>query len=83
MPAHKIGRWSEKYEACIRCGRKKFRHHGMGLCDSCYAYEKGTKPRREREKKEKRKKRRKFVEAEKASPISSSVSGVIEALGPK
>jgi uncharacterized paraquat-inducible protein A len=30
------GRWSRKYEACIRCGKTDTRHASKGACWRCY-----------------------------------------------
>lgn len=32
----KDGRWSEKYDCCIKCGTKEKRHLGKGLCKCCH-----------------------------------------------
>lgn len=29
------GKWSQKYDACRKCGRTSQPHHGKGLCASC------------------------------------------------
>lgn len=40
MPAHKLnGRWSTKHECCIRCNTTKAKHHGGGICNTCYTKE--------------------------------------------
>lgn len=30
------GRWSLKYAECILCGATKAKHHGRGVCNTCY-----------------------------------------------
>jgi hypothetical protein len=36
------GRWSKRFDQCIRCHSRKYQHHGKGLCKHCYWIE--TKP---------------------------------------
>jgi len=35
----KKGKWSEKYDHCIKCGTDKIPHGGKGLCRNCYMQE--------------------------------------------
>lgn len=32
----KNGRWSLKYDRCTGCGKTTAKHHGRGICDTCY-----------------------------------------------
>lgn len=32
----KNGKWSKKYNKCIKCGRRDREHGGKGLCINCY-----------------------------------------------
>jgi len=37
MPRPKSGKWSQKYEKCVKCGKTKKPHKSRGLCTSCYS----------------------------------------------
>lgn len=39
----KHGRWSEKYDACVECGRTDSRYYGFGLCTRCKQRQPGTR----------------------------------------